>query len=155
MSDSNKISTAPAGAKPETLETLARRAAGRPVKQSGDVCIGKLPTRGGELVVWSSQDSKQFCQIAGTSARKLGYLPWQEVRDFIRDHLDPQVRGVEPAEIESLLQSGQGPTALEEARPAQGRERGTVVELREIRPRAFFWETLREVLPAGRLKLGK
>jgi len=49
------------------------------------------------------------------------------------------------------LQVGEGPPALQEdASTVPGHEtRGKVVELREIRPRAFFWETLREIAAPG------
>ncbi len=152
MAESTKIN----GAKPESLEGLAERATAHPEKNQGDVCIGKLPTRGGDLVVWSQEDSRDFCKIAGSQARKLGYLPWRDVRKFIRDHLEPLDRRQGAAELGSALQTGEGPTALaEETRETAGRDlRGTVVELREIRPRAFFWETLQEMAPrhAERLK---
>lgn len=146
MAESTKINST---VKSESLEGLAERAATHPEKREGDVCIGRLPTRGGDLVVWSQEDSRDFCKIAGTQARKLGYLPWRDVRKFIRDHLEPVPRQQGAKELGSALQTGEGPTALsEKTRETGGRDlRGTVVELREIRPRAFFWETLREIVP--------
>lgn len=154
---SNPTNSIQSGAEqnPQALEALTKRAAAHPQKSAGDVCIGTLPTRGGELVVWSAEDSRDFCKIAGASARKVGYLPWQEVRDFIRERLDPARVPAPMAEIPSLLQAGEGPTAVgDDERETKGRDLGgKVVELREIRPRAFFWETLREVAPAQTLRL--
>jgi hypothetical protein len=151
MSESTKVSNL---AKPESLEGLAERAAAHPQKNEGDVCIGKLPTRGGDLVVWSQEDSRDFCKIAGASAKKLGYLPWQDVRNFIRNHLEPLDRRHGAEELGSALQTGEGPAALtEETRDQTGRDLGSkVVELREIRPRGFFWETLRELAPQQAFK---
>lgn len=155
MSDSIQNSKLPPREpSPRNLEGLAADAARHPTRGPGDVCIGKLPIRGGELVVWSAEESRDYCRIAGQSARKLGYLPFAEVRDFLRDRARGARTEARAQEFSSALQAGEGAPALtEEAKEAPGNGRGgTVVELREIRPPIFFWETLREVLPPGGLK---
>jgi len=136
------------------LDALVERAAAKPHKSEGDVCIGKIPARGGDLVVWSTEEDRGFCRIAGQSARRLGYLPFAEVRDFLRDRAGSARPEARAQEFSSALQAGEGPPAVtEDAKLAPGNGRGgTVVELREIRRPVFFWETLREVVPPGGLK---
>lgn len=75
-----------AESKPKGLEDLVTKAQRHSVKGQGDVCIGKIPAPGqGEVVVWSAAESGNFCRIAGYSARKIGYLPWQDVKAFLKD----------------------------------------------------------------------
>ena len=143
--------------KQKTLEDLAAEALRHPQKNEGDVCIGTLPTRGGQIVVWSADESKEFCKIAGQSVRRLGYLPWASVEGFLRDRMQPSQTKPSNQEFASALQTGTGAAALTEEQNSASRveNRGNVVELREVRPPTFFWETLREVLPPGGLKFSR
>ncbi len=185
------------GSKPAGIEDLVAKAERHPVKSPGDVCIGKVPAPGqGEVVVWSDKEAGNFCRIAGYSARKIGYLPWQDVKAFLKDRresaapvefrpdelkarslpncgdpgnvvvTDPEcyagyaVVGEAPPSAPTRPGSNEYSIRGAEVSEAHGKSitendppcGGTVVELREIRPPVFFWETLREVLPPGGLK---
>src|SRR5215831_14525813 len=127
-----------------SMQGLADLAARHPNRAEGDVCIGSLEGRDGTLLIWSREDSKKFCRISGLDAKKIGYLPWREVRDFMRRYSSPKnVSELNTTCLEKILPERPEGTGAHSGKPEETPS-GTVIELREIQPKVFVWEEMRK-----------
>ena len=70
----------------EVLIQLVDKSRHHQTKHPGDVCIGMMDSQEGQYILWSTHYKGNLCIGENFKAKKLGFLPWREVEDYLKKY---------------------------------------------------------------------